>query len=121
MDFCDECANILLVQRKESRMISVCRICSKEFPCKDQIFFRNIKGKDHPYFYASIVNLYTPQDPIVPVLLNTNCPSCNFTSATFVQYKSSKIKYLYQCRSCATAWKMVKLDSGFSPMIVFAK
>ena len=76
MDFCDDCDNMLYIQKNGNKLNLVCKICGfqKLYNKQDNcIYVKNYKS-DHLSF-KTISNRFVHLDPTLPRVNNINCPN----------------------------------------------
>ena len=76
MDFCDDCDNMLYIQKNGNKLNLVCKICGfqKLYDKQDKcIYVKNYKS-DHLSF-KTVSNRFVHLDPTLPRVNNINCPN----------------------------------------------
>jgi len=123
MEFCPECENLMLVASCEQQIVMKCRCCENTKAVEGKHnFYAMVKGTEHPYFQTMRVNDYTIHDPTRPLLQDVYCPKCDLErNVIYTSSSTTTMKFLYQCTTCSTAWKVVNEGGSYVEKIVFVK
>ena len=67
--------------------------------------------KEHPLYWDSLMNDFTPHDMTLPRSMDIPCPECSKKSSDPVEvvrirYDDQNERYLYMCCKCLTRWRM---------------
>jgi DNA-directed RNA polymerase subunit M/transcription elongation factor TFIIS len=129
MEFCTDCNNLLVLkttitENETQKAYLVCRKCedTQHDIREPKTYFRVVRGSEgHALFYESLVNEYTAFDNTLPETDKVKCCFCSSDKPVkFFMIPSDKIKFLYQCKSCLSAWIMKDLRSGYQPQRIFS-
>ena len=67
-------------------------------------------SKEHPLYWDSLMNKYTPYDMTLPRSTDIPCPSKACTAenpeVVRIRYDDENERYLYMCCACLTRWRM---------------
>ena len=78
MDFCDDCDNMLYIQKNGNKLNLVCKICGfqKLYDKEDKCIYAKNYKSDHLSF-KTVSNRFVHLDPTLPRVNNINCPNKN--------------------------------------------
>jgi DNA-directed RNA polymerase subunit M/transcription elongation factor TFIIS len=128
MEFCSSCSNLLVLKTtvnedSSQKAYLVCRKCEDIHYdiTEPKTYFRVVRGNEgHALFYESLVNEYTALDNTLPETEKVKCTFCTSDKPVkFFMIPSDKVKFLYQCKSCLSAWVMNDLRSGYHAQKIF--
>ena len=76
MDFCDDCDNMLYIQKNGNKLNLVCKICGfqKLYDKQDKCIYAKNYKSDHLSF-KTVSNRFVHLDPTLPRVNNINCPN----------------------------------------------
>lgn len=86
--------------------------------------YKSNYSKEHPLYYRSLVNKFTPYDMTLPRSSTIICPYKEDhpdepNEVVFVRYDDENLRYLYVCcaknangKKCLTCWKMPGFQSN---------
>ena len=76
MEFCDDCHNMLYIQKSGHKLNMVCKICGfkKQYNQKDNCIYTKNYQSDHLSF-KTVSNRFVHLDPTLPRVNNINCPN----------------------------------------------
>lgn len=117
MQFCPTCDNKLNMRsfsqegQEECTVALYCKNCTytKELDkdARGMCMYRSNYSKEHPLYYRSLVNKFTPYDMTLPRSTDIPCPSgCEKSEVVYIRYDDENVRYLYLCCKCNTCWRM---------------
>jgi hypothetical protein len=120
MEFCKTCDNLLTLTKDKNdsnSLFYLCKACNSKTECPtnfNSCLLKKNYGGNEKVFYELFVNQYTKYDPTLPRLNNTTCqnPDCptnddksgKESEIVYIRYSEDKMKYIYLCCVCDTAW-----------------
>lgn len=127
MQFCPTCDNKLNMRTAQDKDTGVCKVF---LYCKNCTYsraldhtvadgmcmYRSNYSKDHPLYFRSLVNKFTPYDRTLPRSIDVPCPKEGCTShqlqdgdapneVVYIRYDDENVRYLYMCCCCKTCWR----------------
>ena len=111
MKFCTNCDNLLnLKSSEESETLQLyCNFCDlyskkDDNSNKDYVFFKK-RNEDKAIYTELNINQFVVEDKTLPILRNYNCKkNCN-SDVIYIECGSSKLDFIYQCKSCLSVWR----------------
>ena len=118
MHFCTKCQNMYYIKLSGddgNKLIYYCRHCGNEdlTLANNKICVSKTQFKKANNDYTHFINPYTVDDPTLPRVNNMPCPNQACSTNTedtpreviCIRYDDERIKYVYLCSTCKTAWR----------------
>ena len=139
MQFCPTCDNKLYMSAgerestdgtNEKYVLMFCKNCTYQHELERKeadylCMYKSNYSKEHPLYYRSLVNTFTPNDITLPRSTTIECPykdqhqEGDANEVVFVRYDDENLRYLYVCcakkkdgTGCLTCWKMPGYQSN---------
>lgn len=121
MKFCEICDNMyymkIVKEQGSQKLFYFCKNCSNTEKIEDEkgdncVYNNNYNKED--YYFKYKINKFTHLDRTLPRVNNITCPSekCPYNNENnpnkeivYIKYDEEKMKYIYICCKCQTAWK----------------
>ena len=137
MQFCPTCDNKLNMRTAQHEDTGVCKVflycknCTYSRALDHQVadgmcMYRSNYSKDHPLYFRSLVNKFTPYDRTLPRSIDIPCPNGTCAShqlqdgdapneVVYIRYDDENVRYLYMCcccKTCCNVQNIVIVGSG---------